>query len=54
MVDRPRLHLSGIVLDAPDPDALATFYEGLLGCTRIQDDVRIFLDRVGHPFCLFL
>ena len=124
MVEGPRLHLSGIVLDAPDPDALATFYERLLGWTRIQDepgwvklsspdggaglsfqaeplhrspvwpttpsdpqmqvhldiqvddldggqafalqvgarladvqfedDVRIFLDPVGHPFCLFL
>jgi catechol 2,3-dioxygenase-like lactoylglutathione lyase family enzyme len=38
MTDRPRMDLSGIVLDAPDADALATFYEALLGWTRIQDE----------------
>lgn len=116
--------LSGVVLDCPDPDALARFYENLLGWTRTQDepgwvklagpeggaglsfqqdvdhraprrpagpgeqqmqvhldvhvddldaagahaeslggrlaqqqpqdDVQIYLDPVGHPFCLFL
>ena len=29
--------LSGIVLDTPNPDALARFYEDLLGWPRIQD-----------------
>lgn len=115
--------LSGVVLDCPDPQALAGFYEELLGWRRIQDepgwvklagpegaglsfqqeaqylaptwppaageqqmqvhldihvddldvagehatavgarlashqpqdDVRVYLDPVGHPFCLFL
>lgn len=118
------MRLSGVVLDAPDPQALARFYEDLLGWKRIQDepewvklgspdggsglsfqqesayvaptwpagpgdqqqqvhldiqvddldvagahavslgarladfqpqdDVRVYLDPVGHPFCLFL
>jgi catechol 2,3-dioxygenase-like lactoylglutathione lyase family enzyme len=30
-VDRPTLRLSGIVLDSPDPRALAAFYQRLLG-----------------------
>lgn len=116
--------LSGVVLDCPDPQHLAGFYEELLGWRRIQDgpgwvklagseggaglsfqqedrfvpptwpagpgaqqmqvhldihvddlelagahatavgarlaafqpqdDVRVYLDPVGHPFCLFL
>jgi catechol 2,3-dioxygenase-like lactoylglutathione lyase family enzyme len=116
--------LSGVVLDCPDPQALASFYEELLGWRRTQDepgwvklagpeggaglsfqqeehfitptwpagsgdqqmqvhldihvddldvagahatavgahlashqpqdDVRVYLDPVGHPFCLFL
>ena len=29
--------LSGVVLDCPDPQALAAFYEELLGWRRIQD-----------------
>jgi catechol 2,3-dioxygenase-like lactoylglutathione lyase family enzyme len=121
---RPRLTLSGIVLDAPDPRELAAFYGRLLGWTigkdepdwvtlrgphgrpglsfqtetayvrptwpagpgdqqmmvhldievddldaagahavaagatlaeyQPQDDVRVYLDPAGHPFCLFL
>jgi catechol 2,3-dioxygenase-like lactoylglutathione lyase family enzyme len=31
MTERPRLTISGIVLDAPDPKALAEFYHRLLG-----------------------
>jgi catechol 2,3-dioxygenase-like lactoylglutathione lyase family enzyme len=31
-----RLH--GIVIDCPDPDALARFYEQLLGMQRVNDD----------------
>jgi catechol 2,3-dioxygenase-like lactoylglutathione lyase family enzyme len=31
-----RLH--GIVIDCPDPDALASFYEQLLGMQRVQDE----------------
>jgi len=34
---RPRLTLSGIVLGAPDPRALAAFYEQLLGYERRDD-----------------
>ena len=118
------MKLSGVVLDSPDPQALARFYEDLLGWKRTQDepgwvklagpeggaglsfqqerdyvpptwpagpddqlmqvhldihvddldeagahaasvgarlanfqpqdDVRVYLDPVGHPFCLFL
>jgi catechol 2,3-dioxygenase-like lactoylglutathione lyase family enzyme len=123
-MSRPRMKLSGVVLDSPDPQALARFYEDLLDWKRIQDepewvklagpeggaglsfqqesdfvpptwpagagdqlmqvhldihvddldeagafaasvgarlaefqpqeDVRVYLDPVGHPFCLFL
>ncbi len=31
-----RLH--GIVVDCPDPEARATFYQQLLGMIRVQDD----------------
>src|SRR5215212_2107025 len=37
MSDRPRLTLSGIVLDAPDPHALADFYRRLLGWSMRED-----------------
>jgi predicted enzyme related to lactoylglutathione lyase len=121
---KPRMALSGIVLDSPDAQALAAFYRQLLGWTvtqdepdwvklaspdggpglsfqtesaytpptwpaspgdqqmmvhldiavddlddagahavaagatlagyQPQDDVRVYLDPAGHPFCLFL
>ena len=35
---RPRLELSGIVLDSPDARELADFYERLLGWQRTQDE----------------
>jgi hypothetical protein len=31
-------HLHGIVIDCPEPRALAAFYEPLLGMQRVQDD----------------
>ena len=34
----PRLQLSGVVLDAPDPRELAAFYRRLLGWEVIQDE----------------
>ena len=34
---RPRLTLSGVVLDAPDPRALADFYRRLLGWSVRED-----------------
>ena len=30
--------LHGVVIDCPDPDTLATFYQELLGMVRVQDD----------------
>jgi predicted enzyme related to lactoylglutathione lyase len=36
--DAPRTTLSGYVLDAPDPRALAGFYQRLLGWTVTDDD----------------
>jgi predicted enzyme related to lactoylglutathione lyase len=38
MAQRPRMTLSGIVLDSPDAQRLAAFYERLLGWTRQQDE----------------
>jgi predicted enzyme related to lactoylglutathione lyase len=37
-VTPPRLRLAGTVLSTPDPDALATFYEHLLGWPRRGGD----------------
>ena len=37
-MDRPRLTLSGIVLDSPDPRALAAFYARLLGWSVGSDE----------------
>lgn len=124
MVRTPQMTLSGVVLDAPDPRALANFYSRLLGWAvdqdepdwatlrppdggtglsfqreaayvrpmwpaapgdqqmmahldievddldaagahaeavgavlaeyQPQDDVRVYLDPAGHPFCLFV
>ncbi len=36
----------GVVLDAPDGVALADY--------QPQDNVRVFLDPAGHPFCLYV
>jgi predicted enzyme related to lactoylglutathione lyase len=38
MTDRPRFTLVSAVLGSPDPRALATFYEKLLGWPRKTDD----------------
>ena len=35
---RPPMQVAATVLGAPDPRALASFYEGLLGWTRVADD----------------
>ena len=48
-----RLH--GIVIDCTDPSALASFYEELLGMTRVQDDgdwvvIGISADQPGLAF----
>lgn len=48
-----RLH--GIVVDCPDPAALATFYEQVLGMVRVQDDGDFIVigdapDRPGVAF----
>ncbi len=37
-VERPALTLSATVLDAPDPRALAAFYQRLVGWPVVQDD----------------
>jgi Glyoxalase-like domain len=57
---------ASIVLDCPDPAALATFYGAMLdageaavvelGATKHEHQpgtsFRVFLDPAGHPFCL--
>jgi catechol 2,3-dioxygenase-like lactoylglutathione lyase family enzyme len=48
-----RLH--GIVIDCPDPSALAAFYEKLLGMVRVQDEgdwvvIGISADQPGLAF----
>jgi hypothetical protein len=41
--------LAGVVLDCPDPHALAAFYSELLG---LPITFRVYADPAGHPFCL--
>jgi catechol 2,3-dioxygenase-like lactoylglutathione lyase family enzyme len=38
MTDRPRMRVSGVVLDAPDARELAAFYRRLLGWTVAMDE----------------
>jgi catechol 2,3-dioxygenase-like lactoylglutathione lyase family enzyme len=38
MTDRPKLGVSGTVLSTPDAGALASFYERLLGWSRLMDE----------------
>ena len=38
MTSAPQLSLSAVVLGSGDPDALATFYERLLGYERTTDE----------------
>jgi hypothetical protein len=62
--------MRAVVLDCPDPRALAEFYRALVGGdityadalgarrTDLQPGIdedsnwRVYLDPVGHPFCL--
>lgn len=37
-MDAPKMNISSTVLGAPDPRALAGFYEKLLGWTRVRDE----------------
>lgn len=48
-----RLH--GIVIDCPDPDPLATFYQNLLGMIRVQEDrdVIVIGDSAERPGLAF-
>jgi hypothetical protein len=56
----------GVVIDSPDPKALARFHSELTEATahalelgaepaehQPQDDVRVRCDPDGHPFCLY-
>lgn len=50
-----RLH--GIVIDCPDPNSLATFYQSLLGMIRVQESASLIVigdaaDRPGLAFVL--
>lgn len=36
-MERPRTRVSALVLESPEPQALATFYERLLGWNRVED-----------------
>jgi len=47
-------HLDILVDDLETSSAWVTQCGATLADTRPQDDVRVLLDPVGHPFCLFL
>lgn len=42
--------LAGIVIDCPDPRALAPFYEALLGAERVEDSVEWVTLKVDGGF----
>ena len=48
--------MRAVVLDCPDPKALADFYRALVGgeltVVDPDDNWRVYLDPAGHPFCL--
>ena len=46
MTQQPPFQLTATVLGAPDPRKLADF--------QPQEDVRVYLDPAGHPFCLWI
>ncbi|SDT19299.1 VOC family protein [Microlunatus soli] len=46
-----RLH--GIVIDCPDPESLATFYQDLLGMIRVQDSPIVIGDSADRPGLCF-
>ena len=47
-------HLDLWVDDLAAASDWATRCGAVLADTQPQDDVRVFLDPVGHPFCLFV
>ncbi len=51
----PAGRLHGVVIDCPDPDSLATFYQALLGMVRVQESAENIVigdsaDRPGLSF----
>ena len=48
------LHLDIRVDDLDAAGALAVAAGAVLAEHQPQDDVRVYLDPAGHPFCLFL
>lgn len=49
-----QLHLDIEVDDLAAAAAVATEAGGVLAEFQPQDDVRVFLDPAGHPFCLWI
>jgi hypothetical protein len=49
-----QLHLDILVDDLDLAGARAVELGARLADTQFQDDVRVYLDPDGHPFCLFL
>ncbi len=60
MTQRPAVTLTATVLDAPDAraleaaGALVVAAGAVLADYQPQDDVRVYLDPAGHPFCLWV
>ncbi|MEJ7628385.1 MAG: VOC family protein [Nocardioidaceae bacterium] len=51
---RMMLHLDIRVDDLEDASAIAVDSGARVAGFQPQDDVRVFFDPAGHPFCLFL
>jgi hypothetical protein len=49
-----QMHLDLLVDDVDEASAHAAEIGATLADFQPQDDVRVFLDPVGHPFCLFV
>ncbi len=48
------LHLDILVDDLDEAGSHAIAMGATLADFQPQDDVRVFLDPAGHPFCLFI
>jgi hypothetical protein len=48
------VHLDILVDDLDEAGSYATSVGAELASYQPQDDVRVYLDPAGHPFCFFL
>ena len=52
MVGMAIARFPSVVIDCPDPGALARFYGTMLDWKADVSSFRVLIDPAGHPFCL--